>query len=65
MHRHIEGLIKFIEENRHDDESAHQAEDELRRYVLHAIAQGGEVLAADLARLALSTQDVRFAKWCA
>jgi uncharacterized protein with von Willebrand factor type A (vWA) domain len=47
-----------------DDERAHGREDELHQAVLVAISDGA-ANAVDLAREALKTQDVKFARWCA
>lgn len=48
----------------HDDEAAHSHEDDLRHAVLIAIAAGSEEW-RELARIALSTSDIDFARWCA
>lgn len=50
-----------------DDEVAHVHEDRLRADVLRAIASGEVVgdAARDLAAIALSTDDIEFARWCA
>jgi hypothetical protein len=47
-----------------DDERAHAMEDELHVEVLDAIAQG-EPYPAELAREALRTVEIHFARWCA
>lgn len=47
-----------------DDEVAHSDEDELHRDVLGVIA-GGALGGAELAREALKTRDLTFARWCA
>lgn len=47
-----------------DDESAHGSEDALHQEVLQAVADGHPD-AMKLAKLALKTQDIRFARWCA
>lgn len=47
-----------------DDEAAHIREDALRRDVLSAIADGAPN-AAELAREALATSKIKFARWCA
>ena len=60
-------LLDRIEEIRnvaHDDEVAHGSEDSLHRDVLQAIADGADN-AATLARLALTTSDIEFCRWCA
>jgi hypothetical protein len=52
-----------------DDERAHGMEDDLRADVLKAIAtgkhSGGHSGAVVLAQIALSTEDIEFARWCA
>ena len=51
-----------------DNESAHSEEDSLYRDVLATIADPGfdnMPLARDLAVIALSTQEIDFARWCA
>jgi hypothetical protein len=47
-----------------DDEAAHGAEDEFRAAVLADIA-GGAPNAAKLAAIALRTDEIDFARWCA
>jgi hypothetical protein len=49
----------------HDDERAHAREDELYRDVLSAIAEGRCGDPAECARLALTTQEINFNRWCA
>ena len=56
--------LKHIENIKDDDEAAHSEEDALRREVLQAIADGHPD-AVKLAALALVTQDIDFARWCA
>ncbi len=50
-----------------DDESAHGLEDALRHDVLKAIASGEQTYeeCCELARLALSTTEIEFERWCA
>lgn len=60
----IERRIADIEAMRADDESAHSAEDDLRADVLRAIADGAADAAA-MAKLALTTDRIEFARWCA
>ena len=48
-----------------DDEAAHSEEDDLRRDVLRAIADGECDDPAAAARLVLTTSEIRFARWCA
>jgi hypothetical protein len=47
-----------------DDESAHGAEDDFRAAVLADIAAGAPN-AAELAAIALRTEEIDFARWCA
>lgn len=47
-----------------DDESAHSDEDKLRALVLQAVVEGHPD-AKELARIALATKDLDFARWCA
>jgi hypothetical protein len=47
-----------------DDEAAHSMEDALRRDVLQAIANGSPD-AVELARIALESESLIFARWCA
>lgn len=47
-----------------DHEAAHSEEDRLRAAVLRAIADGSPD-AVELARIALTTDDIDFARWCA
>ncbi len=58
--------VERIRAMRFDDEMAHNAEDELHQRVLAAIADGntGDPPAV-LAREALKTRDIEFARWCA
>ena len=59
--------VNYIRKIRHDDEAAHCEEDALRKSVLEAIAN--DTRAPDhireLAAIALSTREIRFARWCA
>lgn len=57
----VQELVKDIEKNKGDDERAHCEEDELYLQVLrHHAVQG-----CPLAKEALKTQDIVFARWCA
>ena len=47
-----------------DDEAAHSAEDAFRAAVLADIANGADN-AAELAAIALRTEEIDFARWCA
>lgn len=60
----IHTRIARIYANRSDDEAAHAAEDDLHTDVLKAIADGAPN-SAELAREALRTKDIDFARWCA
>lgn len=62
--KEIEAGVAEIGRISWDDESAHAKEDELHQEVLKAIAECAEN-AADLARAALLTKDLDFARWCA
>lgn len=59
----IRARVAGIRDNTHDDESAHASEDELHQDVLAAIADGADNPAA-LAREALATRGIDFARWC-
>lgn len=64
----VEEVRAAVEEIRRladDDEAAHSAEDALHQNVLASIAQHDPANAASLAREALKTQDIEFARWCA
>lgn len=58
----IQEIEKFCEEG--DDEVAHVREDEMREKVLRAIAEGNAEDARYMAELALSTDELDFARWC-
>lgn len=60
----IRTRVARIEANRDDDETAHSQEDDLYTDVLRAIADGAPN-ASELAREALRTVDIDFARWCA
>jgi len=60
----VEARVERIRAMAGDDEAAHGAEDSLRRDVLLAIA-GGARNARALARTALETEEIEFARWCA
>ncbi len=48
-----------------DDECAHSEEDAIHRRVLSAIAEGKCTDPAECSRLAISTDEIDFARWCA
>lgn len=56
--------VQDIRDMAGDDEVAHSSEDALRDDVLVAIASGSPD-AGELARIALQTGKIRFARWCA
>lgn len=57
--------VKDIEASVGDDESAHSLEDELRRDLLEAIAEGRCTSPGHCARIALRTEKLDFRRWCA
>ncbi len=63
----VETVLKEVERiraMRHDDESAHSAEDTLHQRVLKHVANGHPDSKA-LAQAALLTRDIDFCRWCA
>lgn len=60
----VEKCIEEIRKNKTDDEVAHSMEDHLRRDVLIAIATGKVDDPVKMAVLALTTQDIKFGRWC-
>ncbi len=57
--------LKSIRESAdYDDEAAHSEEDKLREQVLEAIVEGSPDPVA-LAKVALKTREIDFARWCA
>ncbi len=56
--------IKRIAEEDNDDEVAHSREDELYQDVLKAISEG-HPNAIELAKLALTSSNITFCRWCA
>lgn len=61
----VRARVAHIEAMRGDDEQAHSEEDALYREVLHAIGSGKATYPAACARIALLTEDIDFARWCA
>ena len=61
----VKTRVRAIKKMAHDDESAHSSEDQLREDVLRAIADGTATDSKQLAREALKTSDIKFARWCA
>ena len=57
--------IEHIEDIAGDDEMAHSEEDRLYQDVLESIAKGTCYNPQDAALLALSTEAIGFARWCA
>ena len=55
------GEIKAI---KHDDEVAHSKEDDLHREFIQAVAESDHPL-AEVAKVVLTTEEIRFARWCA
>jgi hypothetical protein len=56
--------VQEIRANSDDPEMAHGQEDDLHQDALHAIAEGNyEETAADLARAALQTLEIKFSRW--
>ena len=60
----VQAWLAAIRNEITDDEAAHSDEDEMRRLVLEAIA-AGHPRAAELARLALDSENLDFGRWCA
>ncbi len=57
--------VTAIRAMKSDDEAAHAAEDALYRDVLKAIAEGDAEEPAGVARIALSSQRIKFKRHCA
>ena len=49
----------------HDDERAHELEDALNAIILEALANDTLDDAAECARIARTSQAIKFARWCA
>lgn len=62
--RDVEARVDALRNAHDDDEGAHSEEDDLHQAVLQAIANGAPN-SAQLARAALQTCDIDFARWCA
>lgn len=56
--------IQEIKDISYDNEKAHGYEDQLREDILKAISEGAEN-AQEMAKLALSTNDIKFSRWYA
>lgn len=61
----IRATIERIKGMVSDDEAAHAAEDRLHQRVLGAISMGQCEAPNEAAKLALTTMDIDFARWCA
>lgn len=62
----VEDVLNRIADAAGDYEVAHSLEDDLHRAVLAAIANGEhDDSAMDMARMALKTGDIEFARYCA
>lgn len=61
----VKARVEAIRAMADDDEMAHSAEDGLRDDVLRYIAEHSPIDAAQLAAIALETDDIEFARWCA
>lgn len=58
-------IAEIVAVGQDDDERAHGLEDDLRGAVLLAIAEGRCEDPQECARLALTTDDLTFCRWCA
>lgn len=64
----IDEAMKFIQQialSKSDYEHAHSLEDQLRERALKAIAEGKAEDPAKLAKIALSTSEIQFPRYCA
>lgn len=57
--------LEMIKSQAHDDESAHSLEDHLYFDILKAISEGRCQYPKTCAELAIKSQDIDFARWCA
>jgi len=62
---YVAGAVKKISDIRGDDEAAHAEEDKLYLEILRAIASNDCDNPAACAQLAISTQELKFERWCA
>jgi hypothetical protein len=62
--KEAQAAVELIRRVAGDDEMAHAMEDDFHRLVLEHVAMGGRNI-RQLATIALSTQDIQFARWCA
>jgi hypothetical protein len=63
--QYVQDRVEQIKSVAGDDEVAHGKEDALHQEVLRAIAEGVAENPAECARIALTTSDINFARWCA
>lgn len=61
----VQSRVNEIRSRSGDDEDAHGLEDVLHQDVLKAIATGECEDPVECAKLALTTLDIKFARWCA
>jgi hypothetical protein len=61
----VRKLVERIAAVSHDDEAAHALEDEMRGFVLSAIAKGECDDPKGCCEEALETEKLSFARWCA
>ena len=61
----IQQAVDYIRAMQRDPETAHAAEQDLHQAVLAAIAGGLVDDPADCARVALTTAEMTFPRWCA
>jgi len=57
--------VELVRDMAGDDEAAHCQEDGLHHAVLLAISRGTATDPAECARLALTTNEIKFSRWCA
>jgi hypothetical protein len=62
---HVEEMLRTIRDIAGDDEAAHSKEDDMHQLVLRAIADGKCEDPRECARVALKSQEIDFARWCA
>jgi hypothetical protein len=64
----LEHVLKMLEDvyaSAGDNEAAHGLEDRMHQTVLRAIADGKCEEPREAARIALKSQEISFARWCA
>ncbi len=61
----VQQYLNYIKQIAYDDEVAHSREDKLHQAVLSYIAEGKIVDPMLCAKLALTSQNIEFARWCA